>query len=437
MQTKSRLAALLVAGATFVSIHANAGNAAAPLLTTQQKEVDRSALSLRDEPAVQAARAAMVKRWQALQPYTTADGRAQLESAVDEAVFIALRAGAVDPANPQVVWTEAPAYEIDGLQVPSSRSGDSPDRIYRFAGVDPRYRYVIQGRRSAKPSLAEFSFEALQRPAVFGKPVAALSSANIDVAGDGTFSVTVDSAPANGRRNHLQLPPGSTSLLIRDTLADWSSQLPNELRIERIGGDKVPQRSHAQVVADASDAINALAEIAVQFFEWPFDRPANQLQPRLRPMEWGLKGSGLALNRFSIKPDEALIVTLDPVGARYVGFVVGDPWQRSVNYWQRSGSLNNLQAQPNEDGTLTYVLSAQDPGVHNWVDTGGLQDGVVTVRWEGLPANVQIEKGFREAHIVKRTEVANALPNAKRVIADQRREWLAARESGYEQRVLQ
>ncbi|MET0658419.1 MAG: hypothetical protein ABW110_09730 [Steroidobacteraceae bacterium] len=352
-------------------------------------------------------------------------------------MFIALRAAAADPADPKVIWTEAPGYEIDGVKVPSSRSGDSPDRIYRFAAVDSSYRYVIHGRRSAKPSSPEFSFEALQAPAVFGKPVVALSSATIDVAADGTFEVTADATPANGRRNHLQLPPGTTSLLIRDTLIDWSSQLPNDLRIERLGGDKVPQRSHEQLVSEAGKTIGALTEIAVQFFEWPWDRAANQLQPRLRPMEWGLKGSGLALNRFSIEPDEALVVTLDAVGAKYVGFVVGDPWQRSVNYWKRSGSLNSHQAQRNEDGTITYVLSARDPGVHNWIDTGGLQEGVITVRWEGLPADVQIEKGFRGARVVKQSQVAALLPEATRVVADQRREWLAARESGFEQRVIQ
>ncbi|MET0657941.1 MAG: hypothetical protein ABW110_07270, partial [Steroidobacteraceae bacterium] len=300
MNISRKLAQFALVATAAWSMHAIGGTATAPLLTAEQKEVDRIALSLRDEPAVKAAREATVKRWQALKPYSTADGQAQLESAVDEAVFIGLRAAAVDPTDPKVVWTEAPAYEIDGLKVPSSRSGDSPDRIYRFTAVDPKYRYVIHGRRSAKPSLAEFSFEALQPPAVFGKPVASLSSTNIDVAANGEFTVTVDATPANGRRNHLQLPPGSTNLLIRDTLANWSTQLPNELSIERLGGDKVTPRSPAQVAADASSAINAIADIAVQFFNWPWDRPANQLQPRLRPMEWGLKGSGLALNRFSI-----------------------------------------------------------------------------------------------------------------------------------------
>ncbi|MET0658418.1 MAG: hypothetical protein ABW110_09725 [Steroidobacteraceae bacterium] len=68
MQTRIRFATFVVAMTALASFQASAANSEAPLLTAQQKEVDRVAVSLRDEPAVKAARAAMVKRWQALKP---------------------------------------------------------------------------------------------------------------------------------------------------------------------------------------------------------------------------------------------------------------------------------------------------------------------------------------------------------------------------------
>jgi len=45
-----------------------------------------------------------------------------------------------DPSRPQVIWSEAPGYTLSKLNVPSSRQGDSPDRIYRVAALDPRSR---------------------------------------------------------------------------------------------------------------------------------------------------------------------------------------------------------------------------------------------------------------------------------------------------------
>ena len=40
---------------------------------------------------------------------------------------------------------------------------------------------------------------------------------------------------------------------------------------------------------------------------------------------------------------------------------------------------------PNEDGTYTYVISATDPGVHNWIDSDGLREGILTLRMAEFP----------------------------------------------------
>ena len=242
---------------------------------------------------------------------------------------------------------------------------------------------MIHGKRNATPSLPQFSFEA-QKGGIW--TTAVLSSENIDLAPDGSFTVTADSEKAEGKRNHLYLPPETSNLLIRDTLADWSSQLPNDLQIERIDDTPSTPRDRAEIVKQATKFIAKLDEAYVQFLELPWKLPVNQLKPALRPLAYGLPGSGAAIGRFSIKSNEALVVTLDTVGAKYLGFVLGDPWQRSLNYWDHFASLNNFQAKANDDGTITYVISIKDPGVNNWLDTEGLHNGIITLRWGGIPA---------------------------------------------------
>jgi hypothetical protein len=410
----------------------------ASLLTPAQQSTDRAVLALREEPVVKAARDDLERRWQALRPASTPDGRAQLSAAVDEAVIIALRSASADPASPQVIWSEAPPYTSAGRSVPGGRSGDSPDRIYRFAALSPQYSYVIHGRRNAAPSLPEFSFEALEAPAIFGKALSHLSSEDIDIAADGSFTVTVDATPANGRRNHLYLPPQSTNILIRDTVTDWGAQHPNDVRIERVDGANARPRSKAEIIEEARRAIIAVGEINTPFLQLIWDAPANALKPRLRPLAWGLPGSGIALGRFSVKPDEAAVITLDALGGQYLGFVLGDPWMRSVNYWDHTGSLNNVQAKPNADGSYTFVISAKDPGVFNWLNPGGLQDGAMAVRWEGLPADAPIENGFRGARVVKLTDLASALPDGiARATPEDRAQQLAARKAGFQLRIAQ
>ena len=59
------------------------------------------------------------------------------------------------------------------------------------------------------------------------------------------------------------------------------------------------------------------------------------------------------------------------------------------------------------------MLSAKDPGVYNWLDNGGLRDGLILTRWELFvtplpPGNA--DQLVREARVVKQSELAAALP---------------------------
>jgi hypothetical protein len=68
---------------------------------------------------------------------------------------------------------------------------------------------------------------------------------------------------------------------------------------------------------------------------------------------------------------------------------------------------------PNADGSITYVLSAKDPGVHNWLDNGGVRDGLILARWELFPQPLppgNADQLVREVRKVKFSELATALP---------------------------
>ena len=55
-------------------------------------------------------------------------------------------------------------------------------------------------------------------------------------------------------------------------------------------------------------------------------------------------------------------------------------WGTTLDIVDRTGSLNKAQSVPNEDGTYTYVISPADPGVANWIDSDGLNEGILTLR---------------------------------------------------------
>jgi hypothetical protein len=412
--------------------------AAAPLLTPDQKQAQTQAISLTDEPAVLAARATAIKRYQTAPPAQLADGKSTLEAAIDEAIYGTLLGLSNDPTHPSVIWSEALPYNIGSYHVVGGRyGGDDPDRIYRAIAVDPTSRYEIRGRRLTQGSL-DFSFESISGPALWGKAKVALQAKDIDVAADGTFSVTADASPANDRRNHLQLPPGTTNILVRDTLDNWSIELPNEVSVRRLDGGDVHAFNHDAVLQRAPLEIQKSVDESLTIIAGVWKNPPNHLFPVVRGLGDGVKGGVVAVNRFRLKSDQALIITLDPLSAKYVGIEVTDPWMRSADYAQRSTSLNDTQAEVGADGLLTYVLSNQDPGVRNWLDAGGLHDGILLVRWELLPATAQVNKAVHDIRIVKLSSLGAALhPGTTHIDAAQREQSLAERKKSYERRLAQ
>ena len=65
--------------------------------------------------------------------------------------------------------------------------------------------------------------------------VAVLNGRTMEVDSDGSFTITVDSDPANGRPNHVQTTPEAHEFYIRDVLLNWDRDDPNHLSVERSG----------------------------------------------------------------------------------------------------------------------------------------------------------------------------------------------------------
>ena len=84
---------------------------------------------------------------------------------------------------------------------------------------------------------------------------------------------------------------------------------------------------------------------------------------------------------FQLDDDQALVLTIDPGDAGYFVVPVTNDWTITNNYWDQQTSLNISQTLKNSDGTYTIVVSPQDPAVWNWVSTGGLNQGTISIRW--------------------------------------------------------
>jgi len=415
---------------------ATSAQAESTLVTANQKKIDRAAVALLADPAVKAARDAVVKSWAALPIAGSKDGKEQLEGAVDDLVFASARdAVERNQFNPSISWIETPPYKVGADAAPGGRFGvDAADRIYRSVSVSPSLRYVIKGQRAAQPSNRDFLIEVHQ--SLVSRVLVSLWAKDVDVGPDGSFTITVDSTPANGRRNHLTLPEGAASLLIRDTVADWNSQSPNRLTIEVVGGAEPPHGGPEQARAETLANVEAYAKLNIKFLNDFTKTPANEIKLAVRGGEEGVVGNIIGVGRFSLNDDEALVATLDPQDAGYLGFQLNDPWGRSLPYWDHVSGLSDRQAKKNADGSITYIVAPRDPGYANWVDTAGLHDGLVAVRFEDF-AKADPAKIVRQWKLVKLADLAQALPaGAARVSPAEREAELAARKASFAKRLV-
>jgi hypothetical protein len=411
------------------------------LATPVQRLVEERAIGLWQSPTGRAAVADLVAFFEGDVDARLPDQTHLICNAAEELVFhSALVAACETPACPRFVWTLSPPRQWMGLDVPGSRFGqDNPDNIYRIAALDPAFRYRISGQ-FAGPRPCEFSISALPAQigdGTVGGTVGMISASEIDVDADGRFEIIADARPNEGRRNHLPIA-GARTLQARDTLADWQQECPAALSIERIDG----------ATSDDFDAEKATARMGylsatiARYFRKVVQHgmcevaPVNRLPPLMSSAaRGGLLSQAATLGCYQVTPDEALVVTVDLLGARYLGVQIVDMWMVSHDYRRASSSLNSNQAQADGDGRIRYVISIGDPGVHNWLDGSGAGVGTILLRWQQLPEGVAFDDAVA-TELVKLTELKTRLPKDTRLTGPaERLAQQGERETGYLTRI--
>ena len=407
-----------------------------PIATPEQHEHERRAVRLYQHPVIQQTREEVRKFWlDAARP--SADMQRCFEAAFDEVMF-----GAVvwsmntDATRPRVITISRLPHRLGELQIPGSRWGiDNPDSIYRVIPIDGAARYVIRGR-VAKRRLVENYFTLWDETM---KTVDVLSGHALAVDAEGGFEISVDSSPANGRRNHVQSSPSAREFYIRDVIHDWAQDRANQLSIERLTGPPghAPLGEQEQVALTAS-YMRKYAENTMRWNQQALGRPVNSFSFTIdRDTDGALRNQIYIMGKFELAEDEALVFDVHLGGAKYFIAPITNIWGTTNEIVHRNGCLNSAQSRPNADGTYTFVVSVADPGVHNWIDPNEMHEGLMTLRWaefEGGRPSPQL--GVR-SRVVKLAELPATLPKGTSFVGpDERRQQLAERAASYAWRLL-
>lgn len=451
------------------------------LATPEQLAAEKLATELAASPAVEVAKLILKAGWLAAagQNFALIGGPdqanlARLDQAVEEyATQAALEVQLLDSMNPTVIQQVAPPHDWYLQEFAGSRIWyDNPDTIYRFIGVNSVSSYVLSGRFDGSLP-ADTNFSVLT--GLSGITAANINGRDLELNPDGSFTITAGPEPAApGQPNHLQLVPGTTLITTRNTLTDWESQEPMSLSVLRVSGP--PPSLFAQIGGFAIPGLGPLiaespllTSLVSLIPPLPAPRLLQSLETAVIMLLLGISGEnqymGVATTDpetgqlrppnvmsdpgrnaqflstqlqsagyFNLADDEALVLTVDPGNARYFNVPVTDIWTITGDYWNQQSSLNINQALANPDGTYTFVISPADPAVANWVSTGGLNQGTISIRFQDLDPGSP-DTPTVGSQVVRIDELATVLPvTTVYVTPDQRADQIAARQLGYARR---
>ena len=87
---------------------------------------------------------------------------------------------------------------------------------------------------------------------------------------------------------------------------------------------------------------------------------------------------------FALEEDEGLVLDIEPPSSRYWSITLENIWRECIDPRRRRSHLTNATV-IDTGGSLRVVAASRNPGVANWLDTGGRRRGFITLRWLDNP----------------------------------------------------
>lgn len=352
------------------------------------------------------------------------DGIAAVDRLMAEACATAFNLViAPDPARPALLSSTVFSPGTYDWMMPN------PDFLYRYAFLDPRYRYRLTGRRGTSAFL-----DAQTIAGFFGDPdLKLLDSHMLDamIGEEGAIDVELGAdRPAQGARWIPLERDRMNSLILREAFFDWSNETGADLTLSILDPAPARREDAAGTAARLAAAVRmidfCLTTFGPHFCQSVVDRCGENRFVHVdtsRDEDASNPGVAYLPAAFRLDADEALLLSFPVPQARYWSVHLTDRLSRTLDYAGRQTSLNNRQVLPDANGMVHILVSSRDPGFANWLDAGGLSEGMMLLRWYGAQ-RVMVP----EVQRIKMAAIADALPPHAFVIgSEKRRSVIAAR----------
>lgn len=315
-----------------------------------------------------------------------------------------------DPRFPDFVRYEEPHTQW---------GGPNPDNTYLRAVIDPGQTYKIwadvDGMLQAIFCQHEGDMQLDQYGVYHERDLDAF-----EVDEDGFLELILSPDEHDG--NWIPTHPDARFFTIRIYVSDWEMHTAPTFHIERVGAEGVaPPPLWAGDLARRLDRSIEWIEATSVYWNRYIRRNLEAQDPNVpseaRPTPGGADNIAYGSCFWDLTDEEALVVRCEVPIAQYWSFTAHTlPWLESGDFPRRQTSLSGDQAYLDDDGIVRVVVSAQDPGVPNWIDAEGRPRGMLAYRWvwaDSLPTPT--------ARVVPLDEVYDHLPDDHPQVSDEER----------------
>ncbi len=298
------------------------------------------------------------------------------------------------------------------------------DTIYLSCLIERGGSYIIRGDRGT----VRMVILALMGPDTLrtGQHHPLLGQIDFDtltVDSDGRFELVIaPTRPAGYTGDWHQLDPLCEKFMVRIVGCDWGVEREPRFGIARLDVDEGKGRPSAAALHHAFGEIPGIVGVCALAFPTHVEELRDQ--GHLNALKIfdvsqmsGLVGQFYYEGAYELADDEALITEVKvPASYRYWSIILTNDLYETTDWYNNQSSLNDKQGVVDSDGVFRTVISARDPGVHNWLDTSGYATGAIQGRW--FEAS---EKPMPSIRKVKLAEVMQSLPADTKLVSPSER----------------
>jgi hypothetical protein len=271
--------------------------------------------------------------------------------------------------------------------------GDNPDARYYSAVIDDQHSYRIRGNL-ADATYTSFTIEMGAGTGDDGIG-STLNDTQFKADENGDYEIILSTEKTAG--NWMPMVKGATSLTTRHYYEreqsinnDRLHHIPLDIHnLEKVAPRQPPNDTE---IATGIRRVTAFVKGNVVTMNnenspsW-VSRVPNQFMPPKKDdshdaITYAARDNVYSMAPFVLGPDQALLIRGRFPECRFSNVVLFNRFLQTLNYEERSISLNRAQTVLDEDGNFEMIVAHRDPGRPNWLDTEGRPYGIMFWRFQ-------------------------------------------------------